>query len=279
MSSATIETVRRPPELSLGRLARGLSELPNYRDLLAVLTAHRIRVRYKQSVLGVAWAVLQPLALMVLFVAVFTVIARVPTDTTPYPLFAYAGLIAWTAFASSLSTGAGSLVSHAALVTKVAFPREILPMTYVAAALFDLAIGLIPLVALLAYYGVALTPAVLWVVPAVILLAALATAAALVLAAVNVRYRDVSVAMPVLLQAWMFASPVIYPLSAVPEAWRAWYVLNPAVGIIDTFRRALVEGAAPDPVALGASAAITAVALPAAYLWFKQVDATLADVI
>jgi lipopolysaccharide transport system permease protein len=279
VSVATIETVRRPPEVSVGRLVRGLRELPAYWDLLVVLTAHRIRVRYKQSALGFAWALLQPLALMVLFVAVFTVITRVPTGDTPYALFAYAGLLPWTAFAAALSTAAVSLVGHAALVTRVAFPREILPFTYVAAALFDLTIGLLPLAALMAYYGSGLTPAALWAVPAVAVLAILATAVALVLAAVNVRYRDVSVAVPVLLQAWMFASPVIYPLTAIPEAWRAWYLLNPMAGVVDTFRRALIEGVPPDPAAFGASAAIAAVALPAAYLWFKQVDATLADLI
>jgi lipopolysaccharide transport system permease protein len=257
----------------------GLRELPAYWDLLAVLTAHRIRVRYKQSALGFAWALLQPLALMVLFVAVFTVIARVPTGNTPYALFAYAGLLAWTAFASALSTAASSLVGHAALVTRVAFPREILPFTYVAAALFDLAIGLLPLAGLMAYYGTGVTVAALWAVPALAVLAVLAMAAALVLAGINVRYRDVSVAMPILLQAWMFASPIIYPLSAVPESWRTWYLLNPMAGVVDTFRRALVEGLPPDPTAFGLSVLIAGAALPAAYLWFKQVDATLADVI
>jgi lipopolysaccharide transport system permease protein len=273
------EVVLRPPSLSVGRFWRAAITLPHYWDLLVVLTAHRIKVRYKQSALGPFWAVLQPLAMMLTFTVVFSVIARMPSNDHPYALFAYAGLLPWTAFASALATASGSLISHSALVTRVHFPREILPITYVAAALFDLAVASVVLAGLLVYYGVALTPAVLWVVPAIAILAALATAASLVLSAINVRYRDVSVAMPLLLQVWMFASPVIYPLSAVPEQWRTWYVLNPMVGIVDSFRRAVLDGVSPDPVALGWSVLVTLVVLPIAYVWFKHVETTMADVI
>ena len=273
------EVVLRPPSLSIGRFWRAAITLPHYWDLLVVLTAHRIKVRYKQSALGPFWAVLQPLAMMLTFTAIFSVIARMPSNGHPYALFAYAGLLPWTAFASALATASASLISHSTLVTRVHFPREILPITYVAAALFDLAVASLVLAGLLMYYSVALTPAVLWVVPVIAILAALATAASLVLSAINVRYRDVSVAMPLLLQVWMFASPVIYPLSAVPEQWRSWYVLNPMVGIVDSFRRAVLDGVAPDPVALGWSVLVTMVVLPIAYVWFKHVEATMADVI
>lgn len=274
-----MEIVRRPPSSSLASLGESLRQLPLFGDLLLTLTEHRIRVRYKQSLLGLAWAVLQPLTLMLIFVAVFSVIARVPTGDTPYALFAYAGLLPWTAFATGLSTGSGSIVSHAALVTRVAFPREILPFTYVAAALFDHAVGSLVLLLLLAYYGIALTLTVLWLVPILLILTALATTVALALSAVNVRFRDVSVATPLLLQLWMFASPVIYPLEAVPQAWRSLYLLNPMAGIVDGFRRAVVEGLPPDPVALGWSATITALSLPLVYAWFKRVDATMADLV
>ena len=271
------EVVLRPPSLSLERLWRAARVLPHYWDLLVVLTGHRIKVRYKQSVLGPLWAVLQPLALMLIFTAVFSVIASVPSNGQPYALFAFAGLLPWTAFASALTTASGSLTTHAALVTRVHFPREILPVTYVAAALFDLGVASVVMAALLVYYSVALTPALLWIVPVVAILAALATAVSLVLSAVNVRYRDVGVAMPLLLQLWMFTSPVIYPLSAVPDRWRSWYLLNPMVGIVDSFRRAVIDGRSPDFAALGWSLLVTVVLLPLAYVWFKHVEATMAD--
>lgn len=272
-------TVLRPASFSVTRAAHALRALPAYWDLMVVLTSHRIKVRYKQSALGPLWAIVQPFAMMVTFAAVFSIIARVPSNGQPYAVFAYAGLLPWTAFSAALATGAGALVTHAPLVTRVYFPREILPLTYVAAALFDLAVASTVLGLMLLYYGVALTPAAIYVVPVIVVLAALATAIALVLCAVNVRYRDVGVAMPLLLQLWMFASPVIYPLSAVPASLRALYSLNPMVGIVDSFRRAVLEGQAPDPRVFGTSVAITAVLLPAAYLWFKYAEADMADVI
>jgi lipopolysaccharide transport system permease protein len=272
-----VETVLRRPTFTLRELGRSVAALPHYRDLLVTLTVHRVRVRYKQSVLGPLWAVAQPLAMMLIFAAVFSMIARVPSNGYPYAVFAYSGLLPWTAFASALASGAGSLVTHAQLVTRVYFPREIIPLTYVAAALFDVLIASTVLALLLAYYGIPVTPAVLWIVPVLVVLAGLAATVCLALAALNVRYRDISVAMPLLLQFWMFASPVIYPLSAVPERWRALYVLNPMAGIVDGFRRAALEGRAPDPFALGVAAATVAVLLPAAYGWFKHVDATMAD--
>lgn len=274
-----MDTVLRPASFSFGHARHALRVLPRYWDLLIVLTAHRIKVRYKQSLLGPVWAILQPFAMMVTFALVFSVITRMPSNGQPYAVFAYAGLLPWTAFAAALSTGAGSLVAHAPLVTRVSFPRELLPVTYVAAALFDLAVASTVLVLMLLYYGVAITPAVVYVVPVILVLAGLSTAMSLLLCAVNVRYRDVGVAMPLVLQLWMFASPVIYPLSVVPAAWRGLYELNPMVGIVDGFRRAVLEGRPPDSMAFGVAVVVTAVLLPAAYLWFKYTDATMADVI
>jgi lipopolysaccharide transport system permease protein len=272
-------TVIRPPALTAGRVWHSIALLPRYRDLLTALTAHRIKVRYKQSVLGPFWAILQPLAMMIIFAAVFSVISRVPSEGKPYALFVYCGLLPWTAFAGAMASAATSLVTHAPLVTRVYFPREILPVTYVAAALFDLAVASSVLLLLLAYYDVVLTPAALWTLPIVLLLAAFTTAVSLVLCAVNVRFRDIGVAMPLLLQFWMFASPVIYPLNAVPVGWRPWYLLNPMAGIVDGFRRVILDGAPPDPVAIGAAVGITVVLLPLAYVWFKYVEATMADLI
>ena len=272
-------TVIRPPAVTLGSLRTAVAQLPRYSDLLLALTAHRIKVRYKQSALGPFWAILQPLAMMLIFVTVFSAISEMPSSGKPYALFAYTGLLPWTAFAAALANAASSLVSHAALVTRVYFPREILPLTYVLAALFDLMIASSVLALMMVWYDVPLTLSFLWVAPLLVLLAALALAVSLVLCAVNVRFRDISVAMPLLLQFWMFASPVIYPLDAVPVQWRPWYVLNPMVGIVDGVRRAVLDGVGPDPAAFGATIAIVAVLLPAAYLWFKHVEATMADVL
>jgi lipopolysaccharide transport system permease protein len=274
-----VETVLRPPRFSLAGLWRSVIVLTHYRDLLVVLTMHRIKVRYKQSALGPVWAVVQPLAMMVVFAAVFSVITRVPAGPYPYAVFAYAGLLPWTAFAAALSSASVSMVSHASLVTRVAFPREILPLTYVAAALFDLAIASTVLAAMMAYYGIALTPAALWVLPIMAVLAAFTTAVSLALCAVNVRFRDIGVGMPLLLQFWMFASPVIYPLDAVPAEWRRLYLLNPLAGFVDGFRRAVLDGRAPDAESLATAIIVTLIALPLAYGWFKHVDATMADVV
>lgn len=273
------QTIIRPPAFTLAGAWRSLSQLPRYRDLLYTLTAHRVAVRYKQSILGPIWAVLQPLALMLVYSAVFTVIARVPTEGHPFALFAYAGFLPWSAFGSAIGSASVSLVTHASLVTRVYFPRELLPISYVASALFDLTVASSVLVLMLAYYHVALTPNVFWVLPALLVLAAVALATSLILCAIHVRFRDVGVGMPLLLQVWMFASPVIYPLSAVPAAWRGLYLLNPMVGVVDTFRRAVIAGSGPDPTALGASVAVTAVVLPIAYVWFKHTESTMADVV
>jgi lipopolysaccharide transport system permease protein len=256
-----------------------LARLREYGDLLRVLSAHRISVRYKQTKLGLVWAVLQPLAMMIVFTAVFSVLTKMPSDGVPYALFAYAALLPWTFFSTSVTSGTASLVTHTHLITKVYFPREILPITYVVAGLFDFAAGFVVLLGLMAWYHVPLTLLALNLVPIVGLLAAWILAVSLVLAAVQVRFRDVGVALPVLVQALMFASPVIYPLSAVPAAWRAWYLLNPMAGIVSSFRDVLLHGTVPAAGPLGIALAVTAVALPLAYLVFKRAEATMADLL
>jgi lipopolysaccharide transport system permease protein len=261
------------------RLDQHLTALGEYADLLRTLSRHRLRVRYKQTALGFAWAVLQPLLMMVIFTAVFSVLARMPSDGHPYALFAYAALLPWTFFSTAVSNATASLVTHTQLVTKVYFPREILPLTYVLAGLFDFAIGFLVLLGLMAWFDVPLTIHALNLIPIVFLLAAWILPVALVLSALQVRFRDVGVALPVLLQIWMFASPVIYPLSVVPEAWRGWYLLNPMAGIVASCRDVLLDGTAPAPVPLAMALIVTAAVLPAAYLFFKHAEATMADVI
>jgi lipopolysaccharide transport system permease protein len=271
--------VMRPPSLSVHDLAAGITQLRDYSDLLWTLSVHRIKVRYKQSVLGLAWAVLQPLSLMLIYTLVFSVISRVPSGRTPYAVFAYAALLTWTFFSTALVNGTNSLVSHAHLVTKVYFPREILPLSYVVAALFDLAVASTVMVGLMWYYRVPLTIHALWTIPVIGVLALFIIGLSLFFSATQVRFRDIGMAMPLLVQLWMFASPVVYPLEQVPARFRSLYDLNPMVGIVDGFRRALVGGESPDMRLLALSTAISVVFLPLAYVYFKRVEATVADVI
>jgi lipopolysaccharide transport system permease protein len=269
----------RPPSFSPLNLLRELRGLWQYRDLFYTLSVHRIKVRYKQSVLGLAWAILQPLSLMLIYTVIFSVIAKVPSEGVPYAVFAYAALLPWTYFSSSLTNATQGLVNHSQLVTKVYFAREILPLTYVSAALFDFAVASTFLMALFFYYGVRLTLYVLWAIPIMVLLTMLAAAFSMFFSVVQVRFRDVGVAMPLLLQLWMFASPVVYPLSAVPQRLRGLYALNPLAGVIENFRRVMLQGVPPDLYSLGISALIAAILLPATYLYFKRVEATMADII
>jgi len=272
-------TVIRPAASAWMHVGEHLRRLREYADLLYTLSVHRIGVRYKQTTLGFAWALLQPVMMMVIFTAVFSVLAKMPSEGTPYALFAFTALLPWSFFNTAVSGGTNSLVSHTHLITKVYFPREILPITYVVAALFDFAIGSVVLLGLMSWYHVPVTLHALSLVPIVVLLAAWILAVSLGLAAVQVRFRDVGVALPVLLQILMFASPIIYPLSAVPAAWRDWYLLNPLAGIVSSFRDILLRQAAPDPYPLGIACLVTALTLPAAYLFFKHAEATMADLI
>jgi lipopolysaccharide transport system permease protein len=272
-------TVIRPPTLSPAGLARDLLKLARYRDLLHTLTVHRVKVRYKQSVLGVAWAVVQPLALMLIYTVIFSYVARVDTGATPYALFAFAALLPWTCFSTALTNATNGLVSHAHLVTKVYFPREILPLTYVFAALFDLLIASFVLALMMAYYGVGVTVNVLYVAPIVLVLTAFSTATSLFFSATQVRFRDIGVAMPLLLQLWMFATPVVYPLGAVPERFRPLFLWNPMTGVVENFRRTVIQGAPPDFASLGVAAALSLALLVASYVYFKRVEATVADVV
>lgn len=277
--STRVTKIIRPPSLSLQGLINGIIGLVHYRDLLYTLSVHRVKVRYKQSVLGFGWAVIQPLSLMLIYTLVFSYIARVPSDGMPYAVFAYTALLPWSYFANALTTATTSLVSHSHLVTKVYFPREILPLTYVIASLFDLLIASLVLAGLMAYYRVVLTVNVLYVIPIILVLTCFVTAVSLFLSAIQVRYRDVGVAMPLVLQVWMFGTPVVYPLSAVPQRFQSIYMLNPMVGVIESFRRAVLQGIAPEFRSLAIATGVTIVLLPLAYIYFKRVEATAADII
>lgn len=271
--------VIRAPSFSLLGLVGDLRVLAHYRDLLYTLSVHRVKVRYKQSALGVSWAILQPLSLMLIYTVIFSYIARMPSDNTPYAVFAYAALLPWTFYSTALVNATGGLVSNSGLVTKVYFPREILPLTYVLAALFDFLIASTVFVGLLFYYRVQLTANALYAVPITLIMTLFATAMAFFFSATQVRFRDIGVAMPLLLQLWMFATPVVYPLSSVPPRWQGLYKLNPMVGLIENFRQVTLHGAAPDLPLLGISTLVSLVLLVAAYIYFKRIEATIADVI
>lgn len=273
-----VRVLRAPSFSPLGLLANVLT-LVQYRDLLLTLTLHRIKVRYKQSVLGVSWAILQPLSLMLIYTLIFSFIARVQTDGLPYAIFAYAALLPWTYFATSLGNATNALVSHSELVTKVYFPREILPLSYVIAALCDFLIASSVMAGLMIYYDVSLTVNIFYAIPIVLILTLFIGSMVLILSATQVRFRDIGVAMPLLLQLWMFATPVVYPLSAVPARFRSLYVLNPMVGTIENFRRVVLQGLSPDFYTLGISAAVSLVLLVFSYIYFKHVEATVADLI
>lgn len=268
-----------PPSFSPAAISQGFAALSQYRDLLLTLTEHRIKVRYKQSVLGLAWAILQPLSLMLIYNVIFTMVTRIPSEGLPYTAFVFSALLPWVFFSSALTASALSLVNHTQLITKVYFPREILPLTYVFAGLFDLCVASVVLAGLMAYYRIGLTAQVIWVIPVLLIAIGLTTSLSLILSAAQVRFRDIGLAMPLLMQLWMFATPVVYPLSQVPPRLRTFYVLNPVVGIVENFRRVIVQGMPPDMPSLWIAAGVTAVLLPCSYLFFKRLEATMADVI
>ncbi len=271
-------TIIRPPSALGVGLVGHLRRLPQYADLLYVLTVHRVKVRYKQSMLGMFWAVLQPLLLMLIFTVLFALTeSRMQTGGLPYSVFVYSAVLPWTFFSTAVLNGTTSLVSHGHLVTKVSFPREILPLSYVTAALFDLLVASTLLVGLMLYHGVAPTGHAVMAVPIVALITVFAVGVSLALSAVQVGFRDVGLAMPLLLQVWMFLTPVVYPYSEVPARFRWLYQLNPMAGPIESFRRVTVQGQAPDWHLLAVSAVLSLALLPAAFACFKYMDATIAD--
>ena len=270
--------VIRPVSFSPRILIDGLRDLYWYRDLLYTLTLHRISVRYKQSALGLSWALLQPLALMLVYTAVFS-LTRIPKHGDHYSLFVLAGILPWTFFQTSLSTASTGLVTHTQLITKVYFPREILPITYVLAALIDFLIASLILATMMLIYRVSVEPLALNLIPILIIEFLLACGFALVLSAVQVKFRDIGIAMPLILQLWMFGSPVVYSLADVPKRLRGIYELNPVVGIVENFRRVLIQGLGVDVPILAYSGVTAMVLLLASYLFFKYKEATMADII
>jgi len=273
----SISTIQIEP--SKGWVFLKLHDLWEYRELLYFLAWRDIKVRYKQTVLGAAWAIIQPFSTMVVFSIFFGRLAKMPSDGIPYPIFAYCALLPWSYFAGALDRAGNSLVGSANLVTKVYLPRLILPLSATMAGLLDFAIAFVVLIAMMIFYGITPTSAV-WTLPFFLLLAlATSLGVGLWLSALNVQYRDVRYTIPFLTQFWLFASPVAYPSSLVPEQWRVLYGLNPMAGVIEGFRWALLgKGSGPGPM-LAVSVLVTVVLLVSGAYYFRRMEKTFADVV
>ncbi len=253
-------------------------ELWAYRELLFFLTWRDVRVRYKQTVLGVAWAIIQPLLTMVIFTLFFGKAIGVASDGIAYPLFVYAGLLPWTFVSNAISGSGNSLVGSSHLITKVYFPRMIIPSAAVAAGLVDFAIGFTVLIALMVYYEIVLTWTVVLVPLLLLLSVLLALGVGMSASALNVRYRDVRYALPFCIQLWLFATPIIYPSSVVPAQWRWALALNPLTGIIEGYRASLF-GRQVDLVALGLSGGLTIALLVGGAYLFRRMEKSFADIV
>ena len=267
-------------EPSKSWVAINLRDLWAYRELLYFLTWRDVKVRYKQTALGVAWAILQPLLTMLISTLVFGRLGGfgARTEGIPYPIFVYAGLLPWTFFSNAVTTSGNSLVGSANLITKVYFPRMIIPGAAVAAGLVDFFIAFVLLIGLMLYYKVALTWNLLVFLPLVLLTTLLAIAVGMWLSALNVKYRDIRFALPFIIQLWMFVSPVFYPSNILPEKWRLVFTLNPLTGIIDGFRSSLF-GRPTNWTALGVSALIAILLLVYASYSFRRMEKTFADIV
>jgi lipopolysaccharide transport system permease protein len=256
-----------------------LRNLFSYRELLYFLVVREVKAKYKQTVLGVSWAILQPLVLMMVFTIVFSFFTRLPSDGVPYPIFSYCALLPWTFFAGVLGRGTAGLVANAALVKKVYFPREIIPLAVALSALVDLLVGGLLFLGFFWYFQIPLTVSAAYVLPVFLVQFVLVLGLVLFLSPLHVFYRDVGHVTPLLLQVWMFATPIIYPLSVVPERLRPLYALNPMAGVIDGYRRALLHGQPPDALAFGIGALAATVIFAVGLAFFKRVEFRLADVI
>jgi lipopolysaccharide transport system permease protein len=279
--SASGELAARPLRIepSNGLLHLRLGEIWDYRELLYFFVWRDIKVRYKQTAIGAAWAVLQPFMTMVVFSLFFGKLAKIPANGLPYPVFYYTALLPWIYFAGALQSATNVIVEQQRVITKIYFPRVVLPISAVLGGLVDFAVSFIVLLGLMAFYGIAPTPATVYL-PVFLLLAILtALGVGLWLSALNAFYRDVRYIVPFLVQFWMFASPVAYPSSLVPEKWRWLYGLNPMAGVIEGFRWALTgQGQPPGEMMLASTAAVM-VLLFSGLIYYRAMEGSIADVV
>lgn len=274
--SPTVPIVRIQP--SRGWVSLRLAELWQYRELVYFLTWRDIKVRYKQTLLGGAWAIIQPVFTMLVFSLFFGNLAKVPSDGLPYPLFAFAALVPWTFFANGLNQSSQSLVSGANLIKKVYFPRLAIPLATVLSGVVDFLVAFAVLLVMMLGYGVIPSAHILWL-PLLLLLAfTTCLGVGLWLSALNVHFRDVRYVVPFLAQFWMFSTPIAYPSTLLPEPWRTVYGLNPMVGVVEGFRWALLDtDTAPGPIIAASSLAALSILISGAY-YFRRMEKTFADV-
>jgi len=264
---------------SSGWVPLRLKELWEYRELLYFLVWRDVKVRYKQTVLGAAWAVIQPFFTMVVFSIFFGRLAGIPSDGLPYPIFAYCALLPWQLFSHAMMESGNSLVANQNLITKVYFPRLVIPLSAVLAGLVDFGIAFLVLLGMMAYYGMAPTMAVVTLPLFILLAIATALAVGLWLSALNVQYRDVRYTIPFLTQFWLLATPIAYPSSLVPEGWRVLYGLNPMAGVVEGFRWALLGTANAPGRMLAVSVAVVLAFLIGGLYYFRSMERTFADVV
>lgn len=256
-----------------------LRELWTYRELFYFLVWRDVKVKYKQSLLGVGWAVIQPLFAMIIFTLFFGRLAKVPSDGYPYPVFSYAALLPWTYFAAAVALAGNSLVSNANMLNKVYFPRVALPIASVLSGILDFLVAFVFLLALMAWYGVPPTWSLLWIPALLAAIVVLAAGVGMFIAALHVRYRDVKYALPFLIQLWLFVTPVIYPVSLVPREYRGLFALNPVAGIVDAFRACVLPATPFDLPVLGISLAVTAMVFITGTMYFRRTERWFADII
>ncbi len=255
-----------------------LGHLWEYHELLFFMVWRDVKVRYKQTALGVAWAILQPLMATLIFSIFFGRLAKMPSDGIPYPVFAYVALVPWQYFANALTESSNSLVASQNLIKKVYFPRLIIPMASVIAGIVDFCFAFLILIGMMFYYGIRPSSSIILFPVFLLLAVATALAAGLWLSALNVQFRDVRHTIPFLVQFWFFATPVVYPSSIVPEKWRIWYGLNPMAGVVSGFRYAVLGKGHPGPM-IWVSAAAVALMLIGGILYFRKMESTFADIV
>jgi lipopolysaccharide transport system permease protein len=270
-------------EPSRGWVALKLRELWEYRELLYFLVWRDVRVRYKQTALGAAWAVMQPLFMMLVFGVFFGRLAKMPSDGVPYPIFSYTALVPWTFFVHGLTQGSDSLVGSANLIRKVYFPRLLIPLATVLAGLVDFAIAFVILLAMMAFYGIWPSSAhILLLIPLLLLALVTSLGVGFWLSALNVKFRDVKYMLPFLSQLWLYATPIVYPSSLLHEPWKTLYGINPMAGVVEGFRWALLgnrtTAPAPGPMLLVSAAAAVVVLIGGAF-YFRRMEKTFADTV
>ena len=262
-----------------GWAALDLKELWHYRELLFFLAWRDIKLRYKQTALGAAWAILQPLLTMIVFSIIFGALAKLPSGGVPYPIFTFTALLPWQLFAFSLASSSNSLIGNQNLISKVYFPRLVIPLSSIIAGVLDFAIAFLVLLSMMIFYNIPISIAIFSLPFFLMLTLANAMAVGLWLSALNVRYRDVRYAIPFLTQLWMYATPIAYSIELIPEKWHWLYSLNPMVGVVEGFRWAMLGESSLDTFSLGVSAIVVIIFLVSGLYYFKQLESTFADVI